>query len=63
MDENARSLLSRCIESAEFHCTAEEWKGYIISCVDGEFRFCALTNKKRREHAEKQDVIVIVRAR
>ncbi len=52
-----KSSLSRCIENAEFMCALEEWKGYIIGTVDGEYRFCPLSNKQRDRYGDNTIVV------
>ena len=53
-------MLVRAIESAEFLCAIEGWKGYIIfTGPGGAPHICPLTNKKRIEKAES--IIVVVR--
>jgi hypothetical protein len=59
MEQNAVvSSLSRCIESAEFLCSLEGWKGYVIGYVGNEYRFAPLNQKNRIRY---ENTVVVVK--
>lgn len=58
MYEHIPTLLSRCIEAAEFFCEAEGWKGYVIGYSNNRFVFCPLNRKNRERYGENTVVIM-----
>jgi hypothetical protein len=58
------TYFARCIESAEYLCAVEGWKGYIIahSEVEGRFVFAPLTQKNRVRY-DGRVVVVVKRKR
>lgn len=56
--------MSRVIENAEFVCSLEKWKGYIIAYnpyehENGAYVFCPLSQKNRDSHAGR--IVHVVR--